>query len=122
MRGAVPPRLCNTGLFVPRFSGANASNVLHPFLDGSLGLTVVQSQGSLIVVVTKSPVGGLSPATQCPSRPSRFYLPRKFSRCSIDEYNQFLQEGGGSCLFNKPLKVPAWRTGKQEWAGSQPGS
>lgn len=37
----------------------------------------------------------------------RFYLPRKFSRCSIDEYNQFLQEGGGSCLFNKPLKVPA---------------
>lgn len=40
-----------------------------------------------------------------PSPLPRFYLPRKFSRCSIDEYNQFLQEGGGSCLFNKPLKV-----------------
>lgn len=37
--------------------------------------------------------------------PHRYYLPRKFSRCSIDEYNQFLQDGGGSCLFNKPLKV-----------------
>lgn len=44
----------------------------------------------------------------------RFYLPRKFSRCSIDEYNQFLQEGGGSCLFNKPLKVPAPGRGRWE--------
>ncbi|MGH0169851.1 UNVERIFIED_CONTAM: hypothetical protein FKN15_001410 [Acipenser sinensis] len=35
----------------------------------------------------------------------RYYLPRKFSRCSIDEFSQFLQEGGGSCLFNKPLKL-----------------
>lgn len=77
--------------------------------------TTGQSFG-LPVVVTKSPEGGLPPATQSPSRPSRFYLPRKFSRCSIDEYNQFLQEGGGSCLFNKPLKVPARRTGKWGWA------
>ncbi|NXG82174.1 ADA11 protein, partial [Stercorarius parasiticus] len=41
----------------------------------------------------------------CIMEDTGYYLPRKFSRCSIDEYNQFLQDGGGSCLFNKPLKV-----------------
>lgn len=44
--------------------------------------------------------------------PHRYYLPRKFSRCSIDEYNQFLQDGGGSCLFNKPLKVNGASVGR----------
>lgn len=34
-----------------------------------------------------------------------YYLPRKFSRCSMDQYLRFLQQGGGSCLFNKPSKV-----------------
>uniref|UniRef100_A0A8C6NNY6 ADAM metallopeptidase domain 11 n=1 Tax=Nothobranchius furzeri TaxID=105023 RepID=A0A8C6NNY6_NOTFU len=34
-----------------------------------------------------------------------YNLPRKFSRCSIDEYLRFLQQGGGSCLFNKPTKL-----------------
>ncbi|KAF7236571.1 Disintegrin and metalloproteinase domain-containing protein 11 [Varanus komodoensis] len=41
----------------------------------------------------------------CIMEDTGYYLPRKFSRCSIDQYNQFLAEGGGSCLFNKPLKV-----------------
>ncbi|KAM8989060.1 disintegrin and metalloproteinase domain-containing protein 11 isoform 2-T2 [Ara ararauna] len=41
----------------------------------------------------------------CIMEDTGYYLPRKFSRCSIDEYNQFLQDGGGSCLFNKPLKL-----------------
>lgn len=35
----------------------------------------------------------------------RYYLPRKFSKCDIEEYHEFLNNGGGSCLFNKPTKV-----------------
>uniref|UniRef100_A0A1A8K5W1 ADAM metallopeptidase domain 11 n=1 Tax=Nothobranchius kuhntae TaxID=321403 RepID=A0A1A8K5W1_NOTKU len=41
----------------------------------------------------------------CIMEDTGFYLPRKFSRCSIDEYIQFLLQGGGSCLFNKPSKL-----------------
>ncbi|XP_054454465.1 disintegrin and metalloproteinase domain-containing protein 11 [Anoplopoma fimbria] len=41
----------------------------------------------------------------CIMEDTGYYLPRKFSRCSIDEYLRFLQQGGGSCLFNKPSKL-----------------
>ncbi|KAL2100824.1 hypothetical protein ACEWY4_002585 [Coilia grayii] len=41
----------------------------------------------------------------CIMEDTGFYLPRKFSRCSVDEYIQFLLQGGGSCLFNKPSKL-----------------
>nr|XP_033787135.1 disintegrin and metalloproteinase domain-containing protein 22 isoform X1 [Geotrypetes seraphini] len=34
-----------------------------------------------------------------------YYLPRKFSKCSIEEYHEFLNNGGGACLFNKPSKL-----------------
>uniref|UniRef100_A0A3P8RVT1 ADAM metallopeptidase domain 22 n=1 Tax=Amphiprion percula TaxID=161767 RepID=A0A3P8RVT1_AMPPE len=34
-----------------------------------------------------------------------FYLPKKFSDCNVEEYHNFLNSGGGSCLFNKPLKL-----------------
>ncbi|XP_039613796.1 disintegrin and metalloproteinase domain-containing protein 23 isoform X1 [Polypterus senegalus] len=30
---------------------------------------------------------------------------RKFSKCSIADYKEFLKKGGGSCLFNKPTKL-----------------
>ncbi|XP_029013752.1 LOW QUALITY PROTEIN: disintegrin and metalloproteinase domain-containing protein 11-like [Betta splendens] len=41
----------------------------------------------------------------CIMEDTGYYLPRKFSRCSVDEYVQFLLQGGGSCLFNKPSKL-----------------
>ncbi|XP_067844328.1 disintegrin and metalloproteinase domain-containing protein 23-like [Heptranchias perlo] len=34
-----------------------------------------------------------------------FYHSRKFSKCSIMEYKEFLQRGGGVCLFNRPTKL-----------------
>uniref|UniRef100_A0A673A5E4 ADAM metallopeptidase domain 22 n=1 Tax=Sphaeramia orbicularis TaxID=375764 RepID=A0A673A5E4_9TELE len=33
------------------------------------------------------------------------YLPKKFSDCNVEEYHNFLNSGGGACLFNKPLKL-----------------
>uniref|UniRef100_A0A8C3L9Z6 ADAM metallopeptidase domain 22 n=1 Tax=Chrysolophus pictus TaxID=9089 RepID=A0A8C3L9Z6_CHRPC len=35
----------------------------------------------------------------------RYYLPSKFSKCDIEEYHEFLNNGGGACLFNKPTKL-----------------
>uniref|UniRef100_A0A8C3SNB4 ADAM metallopeptidase domain 23 n=1 Tax=Chelydra serpentina TaxID=8475 RepID=A0A8C3SNB4_CHESE len=35
----------------------------------------------------------------------RVYHSRKFSRCSIAEYKEFLLRGGGACLFNRPTKL-----------------
>ncbi|NWH57750.1 ADA23 protein, partial [Geococcyx californianus] len=33
------------------------------------------------------------------------YHSRKFSKCSIAEYREFLLRGGGACLFNRPTKL-----------------
>ncbi|XP_041039885.1 disintegrin and metalloproteinase domain-containing protein 22 [Carcharodon carcharias] len=41
----------------------------------------------------------------CIMQDSGFYLPRKFSKCSIEDYQEFLNNGGGSCLFNKPTRL-----------------
>ncbi|XP_073094981.1 disintegrin and metalloproteinase domain-containing protein 22 isoform X15 [Manis javanica] len=34
-----------------------------------------------------------------------YYLPKKFTQCNVEEYHDFLQSGGGACLFNKPSKL-----------------
>ncbi|XP_031432575.1 disintegrin and metalloproteinase domain-containing protein 22 isoform X2 [Clupea harengus] len=34
-----------------------------------------------------------------------FYLPKRFSDCNVEEYHNFLNSGGGACLFNKPTKL-----------------
>uniref|UniRef100_A0A8C7SKC5 ADAM metallopeptidase domain 23 n=1 Tax=Oncorhynchus mykiss TaxID=8022 RepID=A0A8C7SKC5_ONCMY len=37
--------------------------------------------------------------------PLRVQHPRKFSKCSISDYKEFLLKGGGSCLYNRPTKL-----------------
>ncbi|XP_078091154.1 disintegrin and metalloproteinase domain-containing protein 22-like [Mustelus asterias] len=41
----------------------------------------------------------------CIMQDSGFYLPRKFSKCNIEDYQAFLNNGGGHCLFNKPTRL-----------------
>ncbi|XP_069789915.1 disintegrin and metalloproteinase domain-containing protein 23-like isoform X2 [Narcine bancroftii] len=41
----------------------------------------------------------------CIMEDTGFYHPRKFSKCSIMEYKEFLQRGRGACLFNRPTKL-----------------
>lgn len=48
------------------------------------------------------PTASLSPGFLAPFRVQH---PRRFSKCSISDYKEFLLKGGGSCLFNRPTKV-----------------
>ncbi|XP_061561913.1 disintegrin and metalloproteinase domain-containing protein 11-like isoform X2 [Phycodurus eques] len=78
---------------------------------GPVAITLCQSLGQNIGMLRKKdrPAAGdcrcPDPWLGCIMEDTGYYLPRKFSRCSIDEYLRFLQLGGGSCLFNKPSKL-----------------
>ncbi|XP_041583515.1 disintegrin and metalloproteinase domain-containing protein 22 isoform X2 [Vulpes lagopus] len=41
----------------------------------------------------------------CIMEDTGYYLPKKFTQCNIEEYHDFLNSGGGACLFNKPSKL-----------------
>uniref|UniRef100_A0A3B3UI02 ADAM metallopeptidase domain 11 n=1 Tax=Poecilia latipinna TaxID=48699 RepID=A0A3B3UI02_9TELE len=78
---------------------------------GPMAITLCQSLGQNIGMLRnkeRTAAGGCrcpDPWLGCIMEDTGYYLPRKFSRCSIDEYLRFLQQGGGSCLFNKPTKL-----------------
>ncbi|XP_056152670.1 disintegrin and metalloproteinase domain-containing protein 11 [Lampris incognitus] len=78
---------------------------------GPMAITLSQSLGQNIGMMwnKERPSAGdcrcPDPWLGCIMEDTGYYLPRKFSRCSIDEYLRFLQQGGGSCLFNKPSKL-----------------
>uniref|UniRef100_A0A3B4B4V6 Uncharacterized protein n=1 Tax=Periophthalmus magnuspinnatus TaxID=409849 RepID=A0A3B4B4V6_9GOBI len=78
---------------------------------GPMAITLCQSLGQNIGMYRNKERAAASdcrcpdPWLGCIMEDTGYYLPRKFSRCSIDEYLRFLQLGGGSCLFNKPTKL-----------------
>lgn len=78
---------------------------------GPMAITLCQSLGQNIGMYRNKERTAASdcrcpdPWLGCIMEDTGYYLPRKFSRCSIDEYLRFLQLGGGSCLFNKPSKL-----------------
>uniref|UniRef100_A0AAX7VX20 ADAM metallopeptidase domain 11 n=1 Tax=Astatotilapia calliptera TaxID=8154 RepID=A0AAX7VX20_ASTCA len=78
---------------------------------GPMAITLSQSLGQNIGMLRnkeRTAAGDCrcpDPWLGCIMEDTGYYLPRKFSRCSIDEYLRFLQQGGGSCLFNKPTKL-----------------
>ncbi|XP_032868893.1 disintegrin and metalloproteinase domain-containing protein 22 isoform X4 [Amblyraja radiata] len=41
----------------------------------------------------------------CIMEDSGYYRPHTFSKCNIEEYEEFLNNGGGNCLFNKPTRL-----------------
>ncbi|XP_077594819.1 disintegrin and metalloproteinase domain-containing protein 11-like [Stigmatopora nigra] len=78
---------------------------------GSVAITLCQTLGQNIGMLRKkdrpAAAGCMCPDPWlgCIMEDTGYYMPRKFSRCSIDEYLRFLLQGGGSCLFNKPTKL-----------------
>ncbi|KAK2820437.1 hypothetical protein Q5P01_023396 [Channa striata] len=77
---------------------------------GPMAITLCQSLGQNIGMLRNKerPAADCrcpDPWLGCIMEDTGYYLPRKFSRCSVDEYLRFLQQGGGSCLFNKPSKL-----------------
>uniref|UniRef100_A0A8C9VIX1 ADAM metallopeptidase domain 11 n=1 Tax=Scleropages formosus TaxID=113540 RepID=A0A8C9VIX1_SCLFO len=78
---------------------------------GPMAITLCQSLGQNIGMMwnkDRAAAGDCrcpDPWLGCIMEDTGYYLPRKFARCSIDEYVRFLQQGGGSCLFNKPSKL-----------------
>ncbi|XP_058263141.1 disintegrin and metalloproteinase domain-containing protein 11 isoform X1 [Hemibagrus wyckioides] len=78
---------------------------------GPMAITLCQSLGQNLGMMwnkDRATAGDCrcpDPWLGCIMEDTGYYLPRKFSRCSVEEYVRFLQDGGGSCLFNKPTKL-----------------
>eukprot|EP00062_Callorhinchus_milii_P016042 gi/632967069/ref/XP_007899768.1/ PREDICTED: disintegrin and metalloproteinase domain-containing protein 11 [Callorhinchus milii] len=78
---------------------------------GAMAVTLGQSLGQNLGMMWNKPNVGPGEC-RCPDvwlgcimEDTGYYLPQKFSRCSLSEYAHFLQAGGGICLFNKPSKL-----------------
>uniref|UniRef100_A0A8B9L8X9 ADAM metallopeptidase domain 22 n=1 Tax=Astyanax mexicanus TaxID=7994 RepID=A0A8B9L8X9_ASTMX len=98
---------------------ADLVNLTHPFFlfisqygkTEEMAITLAQSLGQNIGIFSdKKRI--LNGECKCDDKWSGcimddvgFYLPKRFSDCNVEEYHNFLNSGGGACLFNKPSNL-----------------
>uniref|UniRef100_A0A8B9HF09 ADAM metallopeptidase domain 23 n=1 Tax=Astyanax mexicanus TaxID=7994 RepID=A0A8B9HF09_ASTMX len=70
-----------------------------------VGVNEYGSTWTMAVSLSQSLAQNLGIRWDVTSKNSIVQHPRKFSKCSISDYKEFLLKGGGSCLFNKPTKL-----------------
>ncbi|XP_028992399.1 disintegrin and metalloproteinase domain-containing protein 23 isoform X1 [Betta splendens] len=72
----------------------------------TLSQSLAQNLGIQWDPVTKRKECGCTESwTGCVMEDSGVQHARRFSKCSISDYKEFLLKGGGSCLFNRPTKL-----------------
>uniref|UniRef100_A0A3Q3QKV5 ADAM metallopeptidase domain 23a n=1 Tax=Monopterus albus TaxID=43700 RepID=A0A3Q3QKV5_MONAL len=75
-------------------------------MAGSLSQSLAQNLGIQWDPASKRKECGCADSwTGCIMEDTGVQHPRRFSKCSISDYKEFLLKGGGSCLFNRPTKL-----------------
>ncbi|TNN43618.1 Disintegrin and metalloproteinase domain-containing protein 23 [Liparis tanakae] len=91
-------------------------------MAGSLSQSLAQNLGiQWDPASRRKECGCVDSWTGCIMEDTGVQHPRRFSKCSISDYKEFLLKGGGSCLFNRPTKVcnnEATCTCDTTWAGT----
>uniref|UniRef100_A0A668A549 ADAM metallopeptidase domain 23 n=1 Tax=Myripristis murdjan TaxID=586833 RepID=A0A668A549_9TELE len=71
----------------------------------SLSQSLAQNLGIQWDLASKRKCGCADSWVGCIMEDTGVQHPRRFSKCSISDYKEFLLKGGGSCLFNRPTKL-----------------
>ncbi|CAF90779.1 unnamed protein product, partial [Tetraodon nigroviridis] len=75
-------------------------------MAGSLSQSLAQNLGIQWDPASKrKECGCVETWTGCIMEDTGIQHPRRFSKCSISDFKEFLLKGGGSCLFNRPSKL-----------------
>uniref|UniRef100_A0A674MMB4 ADAM metallopeptidase domain 23 n=1 Tax=Takifugu rubripes TaxID=31033 RepID=A0A674MMB4_TAKRU len=75
-------------------------------MAGSLSQSLAQNLGiQWDPASKKKECGCIETWTGCIMEDTGIQHPRRFSKCSISDFKEFLLKGGGSCLFNRPTKL-----------------
>uniref|UniRef100_A0A8C3AIN8 ADAM metallopeptidase domain 23 n=1 Tax=Cyclopterus lumpus TaxID=8103 RepID=A0A8C3AIN8_CYCLU len=75
-------------------------------MAGSLSQSLAQNLGiQWDPASRRKECGCVDSWTGCIMEDTGVQHPRRFSKCSISDYKEFLLKGGGSCLFNRPTKL-----------------